>query len=397
MDRSLLFGAAFFRSSAVSLCGVILGTHLASLGFGAPFIGLAVTLGLSGCAAGTFFVTVGADRWGRRRVLIALALLMAAGGLGLSGATGAAAVALWSLLGMVNGMGRDRGAALTVDQAILPQIAGMEGRTRAFAWYNVTVDAGHAAGALLAFLPAAFRSHGLPPAGTWLFYSFLCLVAAGLSGGLSKKIEPKERIQTVRLTPASKPRVIRFTLLSALDSLGGGFLTTALVSYWFFRRFGVDEYFLAPLFFSVRVLNALSHLGAAYLAKRIGLVNTMVFTHLPSSFLLMTVPLAPNLEVAAAMFLLRELLVEMDVPTRQSYLVAIVREEERMLAAGISNLARSSAWALAPAMAGASMAGMALSAPLVIGPGLKILYDLLLYRGFRNVKPPEEERPPEKA
>jgi len=175
-----------------------------------------------------------------------------------------------------------------------------------------------------------------------------------------------------------------------LDSLGGGFLTTALLGYWFFRRFGVDEALLGPLFFVVRMLNGLSHLVAAWLAKRIGLVNTMVWTHLPSSFLLMTVPIAPNLPVAIALFLIREALVEMDVPTRQSYIVAVVKEEERTRAAGISNLTRNVAWAVAPAVAGALMRDLSLSAPLVVGPGLKVAYDLLLYRAFRHIKPPEE-------
>ncbi len=192
--------------------------------------------------------------------------------------------------------------------------------------------------------------------------------------------------------------VARFAALSGLDSLGGGFLTTALISYWFFQRFGADESFLGPLFFAVRVLNGLSHLGAAYLARKIGLVNTMVFTHLPSSLLLMAVPFAPSLTVAVLLFLLREGLVEMDVPTRQSYLMAVVGEEERTKAAGITNLVRGAAWAVAPVMAGSLMKTLSLSAPLFIGSGLKIGYDLLLYRTFRKLKPPEElEIPPPAA
>jgi MFS family permease len=147
---------------------------------------------------------------------------------------------------------------------------------------------------------------------------------------------------------------------------------------------------LGPLFFAVRVLNGLSHLGAAFLARRIGLVNTMVFTHLPSSLLLMAVPFAPSLTVAVLLFLVREGLVEMDVPTRQSYLLAVVAEEERTKAAGITNLVRGAAWAVAPVVAGTLMKTLSLSAPLFIGSGLKIAYDLLLYRAFRKLKPPEE-------
>jgi len=152
----------------------------------------------------------------------------------------------------------------------------------------------------------------------------------------------------------------------------------------------VDEALLAPLFFVVRILNGLSHLGATWLARRIGLVNTMVWTHLPSSLLLMTVPIAPNLSVAITLFLIREALVEMDVPTRQSYIVAVVNDEERTRAAGISNLTRSVAWAVAPVVAGSLMRTLSLSAPLLVGPGMKIVYDVLLYRAFRHVRPPEE-------
>jgi len=173
--------------------------------------------------------------------------------------------------------------------------------------------------------------------------------------------------------------------------LGGGFLTTALLSYWFFRRFGVGEETLAPLFLLARLANGASHLAAAWLAKRIGLLRTMVFTHLPSSLLLLTVPIAPSFTIAALLFLLRECLVEMDVPTRQSYVVAVVRPEERAAAAGATNLVRTAGWAVAPAFAGAAMQGVALWSPLAAGAALKIAYDLLLYRRFRRIKPPEEK------
>ena len=175
-----------------------------------------------------------------------------------------------------------------------------------------------------------------------------------------------------------------------LDSLGGGFLTAALVSFFFFKRFGVDEAVLGPLFFVARLLNALSHLGAAWLARRIGLVNTMVFTHIPSSVLLATVAIAPSFTVAAILFLLREGLVEMDVPTRQSYVMAVVRPEERTVAGGVTQLVRTAAWSVAPPFAGLMMQGLSLASPLVIASALKISYDVLLYAAFRKLKPPEE-------
>ena len=300
-----------------------------------------------------------------------------------------------AFFGMLNGMGRDRGAGLTLDQSMLSQMAEAAGRTTAFAWYNLIVDAGHAMGALLALLPAFIgKTAGANELEsyrwTWMVYSVLCLMAAALATGLSQQVETKTVAPKLKFSPPTHRVVAKFAALSGLDSLGGGFLTTALVSYWFFQRFGADEAFLGPLFFAVRVLNGVSHLGAAWLAGRIGLVNTMVFTHLPSSLLLMAVPFAPGLTVAVLLFLIREGLVEMDVPTRQSYLMAVVAEEERTKAAGITNLVRGAAWAVAPVVAGILMKTLSLSAPLFIGSGLKIAYDLLLYRAFRKLKPPEE-------
>ncbi len=182
----------------------------------------------------------------------------------------------------------------------------------------------------------------------------------------------------------------RISALFALDSLGGGFLTTAMLSLFFFTRFGVGEGVVGVLFFAARAANALSHVGAAWLARRIGLVNTMVFTHIPSSLLLVTVPFAPTFPIAAALFVLREGLVEMDVPTRQSYVMAVVRPEERTFASGVTHLVRLSAWAIAPGFAGLFMRGASLAAPLFIGAGMKIAYDVLLYSAFRSVRPPEE-------
>lgn len=395
IDRGLIYASAGLRAAATALSGIILALHLATLGFDPSAIGLAVSLGLAGCAAGTTVVTFAADRLGRRTTLAALSLLMALGGLAFACATQPSVLALSGFAGMVNGMGRDRGAGATVEQAILPQTTTDASRTRVFAWYNLVVDAGHAAGSLLGGLPAVFRAHcGASTLSSyqwaWGVYAALCLAAGALACRLSRAVELRAQAPVARLSPASRPIVIKFAALSGLDSLGGGFLTTALLGYWFFKRFGVDEALLGPLFFAVRIANGLSHLGAAWIARRIGLINTMVFTHLPSSLLLMTVPLAPTLPVAILLFLVRESLVEMDVPTRQSYLVAVVREEERTRASGFTNLTRGFAWAAAPAIAGSLMRAVSLAAPLVIGPGLKVVYDLLLYRAFRHVKPPEE-------
>jgi transposase-like protein len=191
------------------------------------------------------------------------------------------------------------------------------------------------------------------------------------------------------VTPESRRILWKICPLFALDSLGGGFVTSALLAYFFYQRFGVVEGALGILFFFARAANAVSHAGAAWLARRIGLVNTMVFTHIPASLLLMTVPFAPSFWVAALLFLLREGLVEMDVPTRQSYVMAVVRPEERTFASGITHLVRVGAWAVAPSFAGLFMKGVLQAAPLFVGAGLKIVYDILLYAAFRLKRIPD--------
>ncbi len=192
------------------------------------------------------------------------------------------------------------------------------------------------------------------------------------------------------MSPQSRRVIRNLATLFLIDSFGGGFLTDALVAYWFFHRFGLTERSLGVMFFAVHLLNAVSHLGAAWIAQRIGLVNTMVFTHLPSSVFLIAVPLASSPILAIALFLLRETFVEMDVPTRQSYVAAMVQPHERPFASAITNVTRTAGWAAASSLSGVAMQNIAFSAPLVLGGTLKIVYDILLYRSFRHLKPPEE-------
>ena len=298
-------------------------------------------------------------------------------------------------LGMLNGMGRDRGAALILDQAILPATTDETSRTQVFAWYNVLQDIGHAFGGLLAGAPVLLRhAAGLGEIASLRaavgLYAALLLAAALLYMGLSPAVEAPVAHRAVPLSSGSRRVLWKISSLFALDSLGGGFLTAALLSFFFFKRFGVSEAAVGALFFGARAANAASHVAAAWLAKRIGLVNTMVFTHIPSSLLLVTVAFAPSFPVAAILFLLREGLVEMDVPTRQSYVMAMVRPEERTFASGVTHLVRLGAWAVAPAFAGLLMRGTSLAIPLYAGAAMKIGYDVLLYASFRRLRPPEE-------
>jgi len=399
-DRRRLYVAAFLRAAATGLIGVLLGLYLARRSFSAGEIGLVIGFGLSGAAGSALVATFFADRFGRRATLLVLAGLATAGGVLLMFSGSVAAVCAVAFLGMVNGMGRDRGAQLVIEQAILPSTIEAAARTRAFAWYNVLQDAGHALGGLLAATPAllvgAFGVGDIAGYQASLaLYALFLAVTIGLYSGLSPAVESasRESAATAVISAVSRRVVWRISGLFAIDSVAGGFLGTALLSYFFFARFGTGETTIALLFFAARIANALSHLGAAWLARRIGLINTMVFTHIPSSLALVAVALVPQFWMAALLFLVRELLVEMDVPTRQSYVMAVVRPAERTWASGITSLVRMGGWAVAPFAAGFLMQGLALATPIMIGAGLKIAYDLLLFRAFRNVPPPEEQHP----
>lgn len=394
-DRRRLYLAAFVRALATGLIGVLLGVYLARIGLDPSTIGFVVGAGLAGAATGTLLVTFPGHRLGHRRALMLSALLAGGGGVALAMASDPWALGVAAFLGMVNGMGRDRGAALVVEQAVLPATVEDSGRTMAFARYNVVQDAGHALGGLMGALPSAFEGAGVASAGgafrlSVLVYAALVLLPAAAYLGLSRAVDGPATRPDVRVSPETRRILRRISSLFAIDSVGGGFLTTALVAFFFYERFGVGLETIGPLFFVARLANALSHLGAAWLARRIGLVRTMVFTHIPSSLLLVTVALAPTFPIAAALFVLRESLVEMDVPTRQSYVMAVVRPEERTVASGVTHLVRMAAWAIAPLFAGILMEDVALMVPLLVGAGLKIGYDLLLWRAFRHVRPPEE-------
>jgi predicted MFS family arabinose efflux permease len=303
------------------------------------------------------------------------------------------ALAVAAGLGMVNAMGRDRGPAAALEQAWIPATTSDAGRTRAFAWYAAVQDAGHALGSLAAGLPALLMVWAAAPEELAYRLSmglYGLLMGAAVVPYLGARARPAEIPPAPRISPESRRVLTRLCLLFGLDGLGGGFLVTALVSYFIFERFGVGAATIGALFFVGRLANILSHFGAAFLARRIGLVNTMVWSHLPASLLLLVMAWTPSFPLAAALFILREALVEMDVPTRQSYVMAVTRPEERVAASGITNLVRLGTWALGPSLAGWMMQGLALATPLVVGAALKMAYDLLLFAAFRRHRPPEE-------
>jgi MFS family permease len=392
-DGRILLVTSGLRSLAFGFLSVILGPYLAARGLSAAAVGAVFTAALVGGAAMTILVTWVADRVGRRRMLIASAMLMALGALPFALGNDPVWLLLGALVGSISPSGKEVGPFLSIEQAILPATISDAHRTSAFAAYNLIGSLCGALGALLVALPGATA---LPPLlGYRLLmwgYVAVALVLAASFAALSPRAEAPRLDRRATRFGISRSRAIAIRLagLFALDAFAGGFVVQGMVSYWFHLRYGMDDAGLAGLFFGANLLSALSFLAAAPLARRLGLLNTMVFTHLPSNVLLLMVPLMPTLGLAAGVLLARHLLSQLDVPTRQSYTMAIVAPEERAAVAGLTSVARNAAAAVAPAFAGLTLAVPALGVPFLVAGGLKIAYDVLLLVLFRFVRPPEE-------
>ena len=394
-DRGRIYAGSFLRALANGLAGVVLGIYLAKLGHSVVTLGLVLSAGLAGATIATAAVTFHGDRFGRRRSLLVLGALSAGGGAVAALASDAALITAAAFFGMLTGMGKDRGAMLALESAALPSSTDDAGRTRAFAWHAVLQDVGQALGGLLAALPTLLRETGMTGETdsyrvAIVLYALLMAASLPFYGALSAQSEPAGQAVRPHLTPRSRSILWKICALFSLDGIGGGFLGSALFSYFFFAFFGATETQIALLFLGGKIMSAASHLAAAWLARRIGLVNTMVFTHIPSSLLLVAIPFAGSFWAAAALYLLREGLAEMDVPTRTSYVMAVVEPGERTFASGATGIARLASWTVAPAVAGVAIQTVSLATPLFIAAGLKIAYDVLLYLAFRRVRPPEE-------
>ncbi len=390
----LVLIAATARGVVSGMTGVLLAVYLAMRGLDAGAIGVVVSAGLAGMMAGTALVTFTGDSLGRRRLLVAFTLLAGAGLVALALVDGLLPLAAVAFAGSVNGIGRDRSPAQVLDQAALADHSEPAARTRVFVRYTLLGDVGGAVGALAAGLPAALVAlAGLAElaAFRWMFSAagaltiMSCLAYALLPADARTAAAPAAAPSWRRL----KGRATTLASLFAIDSLGGGFLAGSILAYWFFARHGLSAGTLGVLFFLARALNAASYLLAERLAERIGLVRTMVFTHLPSSAVLLALPFVP-LPAAVALFLVREALVQMDVPTRQSYVAAVIPAADRTAALGLAGLARNTGWTVGPALAGVAMASFGLAAPLIIGAALKMGYDVALFASFRTVTPAEE-------
>jgi MFS family permease len=401
-DGKLLLVARILRTFAYGFLSVILAIYLKLIGFNDLYIGFILTATLVNSVIFTLIASFYADRMGRRKVLILYSALMSVSGIVFFATSNYMALIISAFIGTVNVTGTETGAFLSVEQAMLPQtINHPKKRNTVYALYNMAGTFAMSGGVLLSGLPRIFElQYGLNQVQSikplFLFYSVVGIGVVGIYFLLSNKIEVESsnNIDTIKrpkkplrqtLSPKSKEIVGKLSGLFAIDSFAGGFVIQSIVSFWFFTRFGVELNTLSYIFSVAGVLTAFSFVVAAKLADKIGLINTMVFTHIPSNILIILVAFAPTLPLAIALYLVRMALSQMDVPTRQSYIVAVVKENERTAAAGITNISRNIAQSVSPSLAGYILQSLSfLSAPFVLGGVLKIVYDIALYLQFKR-------------
>jgi MFS family permease len=404
-DGWLLLLTRFTRLFAYGALSIILVFYLIALGLTETQSGLVLTLTLAGDIVVSLYLTTRADRIGRRRMLIVGAILMAAAGLAFACTSNLFFLIVAGTIGVISPSGHEVGPFLSIEQAALSHVVSAASRTEIFAWYTLAGSLATALGALCGgTVTQALQRSSMTPVGSYrvvvFFYAALGILLAFLFTRLSSLTEvgplreglpsPAGATNFLGLR-GSQPLVIRLSCLFALDSFGGGFVVQSFAAYWFYLRFGVEPGTLGAIFFWANVFAGISALVASRLAARIGLIRTMVFTHLPSNLLLILVPLMPKLSLAVLVLLVRFSISQMDVPARQSYTIAVVRPEERSAAGGFTGVARTTGAAMSPLFAGFLFARPSLiDAPFFIAGTLKIAYDLLLYYSFRKLRPPEE-------
>jgi MFS family permease len=401
-DGMLIIAARIARAFAYGFLSIVLAIYLKLTGLTDPVIGLILTATLVNSVLFTLLASFYADRIGRRKMLIMYATLMSISGVIFVVTDNYVVLIIAALMGTINVTGSETGAFLSIEQALMPQtVNDTKKRNTMFALYNMAGTFAMAAGILLAGLPSTLQQQyeisqvdAIKP--LFLLYSSFGIILVGIYFSLSSRIELSS-VDTAKplsraLSPKSKAIVGKLSGLFAVDSFAGGFVIQSIVSFWFFSKFGLELTTLSYIFSVAGVLTAFSFLGAAKIADKIGLVNTMVFTHIPSNVLLILVGFAPTPLLAIVFYLGRMALSQMDVPTRQSYIVAVVSEEERTSAAAITNISRNISQAISPSLTGSILPLLPLlSAPFVLGGVLKLAYDLALYFQFRNIKPDEEK------
>ena len=394
-DGWLLFATCGVRSFAYGFLSVVLGLYLDAIGLTTTAIGWIFAAALAGGAVMTIVITTVADSFGRKTLLILGAVLMATAGWVFAISNDPLLLALAAIFGTISPSGKEVGPFLSIEQAILPETTQDQHRTTVFSAYNLIGSLLGAVGALAVGLPSLFSISQITGYRFLVWGYVICAVVMMVVFGLlSPAIERKPKtVSQKRAISVQRSRkvVAKLAGLFAVDAFAGGFIVQSIVAYWFYLRYETDLNTLGGIFFGTNLLAALSFLAAPAIARRFGLLNTMVFTHLPSNVLLLLIPLMPNLELAVVMLLVRNLLSQLDVPTRQSYAMAVVDPDERAASAGILSVARNAGAAIAPLFTGPILTVPSLGLPFLLAGGLKIIYDLWIFAVFRKVKPPEEE------
>jgi predicted MFS family arabinose efflux permease len=398
-DGTLLFITRTARLFAYGFLSVVLVLYLAQAGLTDAQIGLLLTLTLVGDTLISLWITTNADRIGRKRMLLAGAGLMLFAGILFAATHNFLFLLVAATIGVISPSGNEVGPFLAIEQAALSQIVSDRQRTRVFAWYNLVGSFATALGALCGGgLAQVLQGAGVATLDSYranvIGYAVIGAAMAVLFSRLSPRVESPAGKATVGSRfglHRSRKVVFNLSALFSLDAFAGGFVIQSFVAYWFHNRFGASPGLLGAIFFGANILAGISALSAVRIAERIGLINTMVFTHVPSNILLILVPLMPNLPLAILVLFLRFSISQMDVPTRQSYTMAVVSPDERSAAAGVTGIARTTGAALAPVIAGPLLGSVAFaSVPFFLAGGLKIIYDMLLYRNFRAANVPEE-------
>jgi MFS family permease len=388
-DGRLILLEKAVRTVPYGFLGVVYGVYLAQLGVDPFLIGIILTLTVLSSALYTFIISFLADRIGRRKTLVFFALTDVLAGSLLLSSTTWWAPALAGIVGNMTVGAGEVGPFLSLEQAILPQTSRADRRTLAFSAYNLIGYGASSVGALLAGLP---KDVGYSP--LFLGYMISGLLGAVLYASLSKGVEPDpSRARKSVLSVPGRRTVLKLSALFAVDSFGGGFIGQSILSYYFYLRFGLNLPTLGIIFFAAQLVTALSFLVSERIARRVGLLRTMVFTHIPSNVFLIAVALAPTPLLAVALLLGRQSLSQMDVPARQSYVMSIVDEADRTAAAGLTNSIRTVSSSLSPSIAGYALANFWIGTPLAAAGILKLTYDFLIYKVFRNVRPPGESAP----
>jgi MFS family permease len=395
-DSRRLLTTRSMRGFADGLVSVLLPSYLLALGFSSTQVGVVVFGTLFGSAALTLWVGLTSHRIGRKPVLLAAAALMFATGIGFGFARGFWMIFAVAIIGTLNPSAGDVSLFLPVEQASLAETIDPSDLTAAFAIYNVGGAFAGAFGALASGLPTMFVKRlrwtlaGAYRSGFFV-YSAIAVIAAILYASLSPEIEAAPSAPARRPLERSRAIVLKLSALFSLDSFGGGFTVQSLLALWLFKRFDMSVAAAGSFFFFAGLCGALSQFASSLIAARFGRINTMVFTHLPANACLILAGIAPNLHLVIALLLLRALLSSMDVPARQSYVMAVVPPEERAAAAGVTNVPRGLASAFSPLPAGLMLDYSVFGWPLICAGSLKLIYDLLLLRQFRHVLPPDEQ------